>query len=146
MDTEVIFEENRKATKRLTALAQTLTNEQLVKVLNNNWPVYVAFAHIAFWDQRVKQVIELSMQNKKLNIPQLDMRLNELLEPFLKELAPQTAVELAIKTANILDDVLEECPQDILNESIAFNNRFAERHLHRNHHMDVIENCLSGKK
>ena len=44
--------ENAQERERLRSLVGCLTDEELSLPLGNGWTVAVAFAHLAFWDQR----------------------------------------------------------------------------------------------
>lgn len=146
MNVQAIFQKNRKSTQRLTAIVQELSKEELTQTLSNGWPVFVTLAHIAFWDQRVVHILNLTMKNNKLVAPTFDIQLNDILTPIFQAIPPDEAVKLAINTANLLDQMLEESPMQIIEELMKVNTRLVDRSLHRNSHLDSVEKIIKERK
>ena len=145
MDAQNIFQANRRATKRLTALTAEISERDLMQSLPNGWPVFVALAHIAFWDRRVIHILETS-KDGKWNVPPLDVQLNDILAPILRAIPPKDAAALAVQTAGTLDRMLEECSVESLDALQNLNPRFVNRSLHRNNHLDSMESILKKSK
>ena len=144
MNTQTIFNSNRKSTQRMGQLIHGLSEEQLSKTIGNNWSISVTLAHLAFWDQRVIHVIEMAKKNKVLNAPLFDDQLNDILAPILEFIPPAEAARMAVNTAGTLDGLLEECPPELINQMMAVNPRLVERSHHRNDHLVEIESMLKG--
>jgi len=139
MDIQSIYQANRESTERLKNIVLRLSNEELNRIVKNNWPVYVTLAHIAFWDMRVIHVIEMSKKNNAIVAPTFDIQLNDIMTPLLRVIPPMAAADLAIKTAGALDVMLEACPADLIDGLMKLNPRMVNRSLHRNNHVDAIE-------
>ncbi len=146
MDDQVIFAANRKSTDRMRLIVRGLPIDELSQARENNWPIFITLAHLAFWDQRVIHVIELAMKNNELNAPLFDDQLNDILAPIFGTIPPATATELAINIAGKLDQLLEMTSPKIIEQMMKVNSRLVERSLHRNSHLDDIEAMLQGKK
>lgn len=137
-----VFQENRQATQRLMDLVDGLSEEDWNVRLPNDWPVHVVFGHLAFWDQRVLQVVAETRIDGVYSAAYLNAQVNDILTPILAAIAPHEAGRLAIRTATELDEVLEGCSEDLLAQVEGFNPRFVQRHLHRNHHLDAVVRAL----
>lgn len=135
-------EHNRKATRRVIALCQNMSDADLLKPIRDSWTIAVALAHLAFWDQRVIHVIDLAEKNGKLFAPTFDDQLNEIVLPFLAAIPAREAVRITIHTAEMLDAKLEQCPVGLIEEMLAVNSRLVFRAIHRNEHLDEIELAL----
>jgi hypothetical protein len=72
--------------------------------------------------------------------------LNDILTPLLKAIPATEAAKMAITTAERLDDELEKCPKQLLTEMKKVNSRLLERSIHRNLHLDEIENAGNHKR
>jgi hypothetical protein len=145
MNRSGIFQANRQSSERMASLVQRLSPEQLTQTADDQWPVYVSLAHVAFWDQRAIHVIELAKKNGELVSPLFDDSLNDILAPILGAIPPEKAAGLAVELAGKLDRMLEECPPELIDRMMQVNNRLVERSLHRTAHLDDIEALLRGK-
>jgi hypothetical protein len=142
MDDIDIFQSNRKSTLRLRTIMEKLSDKDLFKKVGSEWNVSLTLAHIAFWDQRAIFVIESAIKNNKLHVPYYDDQLNDILPPIFSLIPPRDVERLIIETAEKLDDKLEKCPKDLLNEIKKVNIRLIDRSIHRNLHLDEIEKAL----
>ena len=144
MKTHIIFKSNRKSTERMQQIIHGLSEAELSKTIGNNWSISVTLAHLAFWDQRVINVIETTKKNNVLNAPLFDDQLNDILAPFLEAIPPVEAARMAVNIAGTLDRLLEECPPELINQMMVVNNRLVERSHHRNGHLAEIESMIKG--
>jgi len=136
---------NRVATERIKKLASTLTDEQMQIRVGQHWTVSMALAHLAFWDNRALCVLDMTEKEGKLSAPQIDGVVNDLLLPFLAAIPPREAARIAVEAAEELDRRLEEYPQGLLEEIHNFNPRLVNRSLHRNLHLDELDEVLKSK-
>jgi hypothetical protein len=146
MEIQSIFQANRKSTDRMRRIVKGLSNKELSQTTGNDWPIFITLSHLAFWDQRVIHVIGLAKKNAIVNAPLFNDQLNDIMAPILEAIPPEVAVGLAIKMAGELDQLLEETPQEIIQQMMTINSRLVERSLHRNSHLDDIEAMLQGNK
>jgi hypothetical protein len=146
MNTQIIFQSNRKSTERMQLILNGLSEKELSRTIGNNWSISTTLAHLAFWDQRVIHVIETAKKNHVLNAPLFDDQLNDILAPILDAIPPAEAARMAVNIAGTLDGLLEECPPELINQMMTVNNRLVERSLHRNDHLAEIESTIKGKK
>jgi hypothetical protein len=142
MQTKTIFQSNRKSTERMQLIVQGLAEGELSRTSGNHWTIAVTLTHLAFWDQRVIHVLKSAEMNEEWYVPYIDDQVNDILTPLLAAIPPADAAALAIHTARKLDELLEECPADMLEQLMEINHRLVERSLHRNTHLDEIESML----
>lgn len=133
---------NRESTNRIKKLASNLTDEQMQTRVGEHWTVAIAFVHLAFWDRRVLATLESTEKNKKLSVVEVDTVVNDLSLPVWATVPAKEAVRLAIETAEELDNQLEKFPKDLLEEIYNHNKRYVVRALHRNEHLDEVEEAL----
>ena len=134
---------NRQSTERMRNLAAKLTDEDLELPLGEYWTIAAAFAHIAFWDARVLKILEDSESNNQVIIHPFDLVVNDISLPFWLASPPRQAVELAIATAEELDQSLESFSPILLEKIASANLRFVRRDYHRLAHLDEIEEALN---
>ena len=146
MDTQLIFRSNRESTHRMQQLILGLSEEQLSRPIDNGWSIAQTLAHLAFWDQRAIHVIETARKDNIVHVPQFDDQLNDILAPILAVIPPAAAARMALKIADTLDGLLEDCPPQLIDQLVAVNSRLVERSLHRNDHLSQMESVLKDWK
>ena len=139
MNTQLIFKANRDSTFRMKQLIKGLSDTQLTSVLPNGWTVSVTLAHLAFWDQRVSHVIEIAKKQGRVIRTELDVQLNDIIEPFLRAIPSAATANLVVSSAETLDQQLEACSSEMIAQLEAESPRWVDRSLHRNSHLDDIE-------
>ena len=137
-------EQNRASTERLRALANRLTEEQMGRKVTEDWTVAVLLAHLAFWDRRVQFVLDATERDGKLHAIEIDTIVNDLMQPGYALIPGREAARLAVETAEALDKRLEAFPPALLEQVNAHNPRWVLRALHRNEHMDEVDQSLKG--
>lgn len=144
MTTDRTFvERNRVATNRIRTLVDRLSDQELQQPVGEHWTVAITLAHLAFWDRRVLLGLDAVEREGKLNIPVIDLSVNDLSLPFWAALPPRAAANLAVATAAALDERLENFSPALLAELYTHNQRWVERALHRNAHLDEVEAALN---
>jgi uncharacterized damage-inducible protein DinB len=138
------IEQNRAATGRIRALAARLSDEKLQYPVGQQWTVAITLAHLAFWDLRVLQILEMTERDGKLCAPEIDIAVNDLAPPLWAAIPPREAVRLAVETAEALDRRLEGFPSSLLEQIHAHNQRWVVRALHRNEHLNEVDAALKS--
>src|SRR3990172_6223768 len=133
---------NRLSTERIRRLAARLSDGEMQTPVGEHWTVAIVFAHLAFWDRRVMYVLDMTEQDGKLFIPEIDIFVNDLSLPLWAAIPPRPASRIAIETAETLDRRLEAFPPALLEEIYTFNKRWVVRALHRGEHLDEVEVAL----
>lgn len=136
-------ERNRVATHRIRALVDRLSDQELQHPVGEHWTVAITLAHLAFWDRRVLLGLDAIEDAGKLTIPVIDISVNDLSLPLWAAIPPRVAATLAVATAAALDERLENFPPALLAELYSHNQRWVERALHRNAHLDEVEAALT---
>ena len=139
------IELNRASTERIRRMARSLSDEQMQHPVGQFWTVSIVMAHLAFWDRRVLYVLDMTEQDGKLFIPEIDIFVNDLSLPLWEAIPPRQAARIAIDTALKLDARLEAYPEALLDEIYAYNPRWVNRSLHRGEHLDEAEAALKQK-
>jgi hypothetical protein len=133
---------NRASTERIKKLASSLTDKEMQTRVGEHWTVFIALAHIAFWDKRVIHLLDETVKGGKLFAPEIDVVVNDLSLPLWAAIPPREAARIAVETAEELDQRLEEYPQKLLEEIYNSNQRWVIRALHRNEHLDEVDTAL----
>lgn len=136
-------EQNHASTARIRTMAK-LSDKELQYRVGEHWTVAITLAHLAFWDERVLHVLEMTEQNGKLFPVEVDVVVNDLSLALWAAIPPRKALRLAIETAEKLDKRLEEYPLKLLEEVFAHNKRWVIRALHRNEHLDQADAGLKA--
>ncbi len=139
------IERNRTATNRIRTLANGLNDSDLQKPVGEHWTVAILLAHLAFWDRRVLFVLDQTEQEGKLLEHQADIYVNDYVLPLLAAIPPRAAARLAIETAEALDRRLASFPPGLLDDVAAYNQRWVDRSLHRNEHLDEADRALAQR-
>ncbi len=138
------IEQNRASTNRIRALAARLSDEEMQHRVGEHWSVAIALAHLAFWDRRVMYVLDMTERDGKVFIPEIDVFVNDLSLPLWAAIPPRTAAQIAIETAEQLDNRLENFPPALLEEIYTYNKRWVVRALHRGEHLDEVDAALKS--
>ena len=138
--------ENAQERQRLRSLVGRLTDEELELHLGNGWTVAVAFAHLAFWDQRS---LILMRKWKKTGVApspiDIDVTNDSLLSLWLA-LPPRIAAKLAVSSAEAIDRELEEASSEMIAAIESLGEKFRlYRSIHRKLHVDQIVELLNNK-
>lgn len=136
---------NRASTERIKQLAASLTDEDMQTRVGEHWIVAIALAHLAWWDRRVMYVLDMTVKNGKLFVPEIDIIVNDLSLPLWAAIPPREAARIAIEASADLDARLEAFPQDLLEEIYNYNKRWVVRALHRNEHLNEVDAALKAR-
>ena len=138
------IERNHASTERIRTLAERLSDEQLLLPAGEHWTAAVALVHLAFWDMRTLDLLNNTEREGKLSAPDVDVSVNDFALPLWKAVLPRKAIQLAIESAEALDNKLEGFPPALLEEVRAARERWVDRSLHRNEHLDEIDAALKS--
>ncbi|HUM28224.1 MAG TPA: DinB family protein [Anaerolineales bacterium] len=136
---------NRASTERIKQLAASLSDEEMQTRVGEHWTVAIALAHLAWWDRRVMYVLDMTVKNGKLFVPEIDIIVNDLSLPLWAAIPPREAARIAIESSADLDARLEAFPQDLLEEIYNYNKRWVVRALHRNEHLNEVDAALKAR-
>jgi hypothetical protein len=136
--------ENADERERLKALIAKLSDEELSRPLGDGWTAATLFAHLAFWDQRQRRLIE---KWKRTGVGQSPVDvdiINEAVRELCSAIQPRAAARLALDAAEALDRELELLEPEFIKEIEALENeRIFRRSLHRREHLDPIEQAFT---
>jgi hypothetical protein len=137
--------ENSTERARLRNLIASITDGQLLLRLPNGWPIYVALAHLAFWDQRSTVLMKKwSKESVSPSSIEIDV-INDTLLPFFLAIPPRRAADLALSSAEAIDSELEQAPGELIAGIAALGERFRLfRSDHRKLHLDKIDSVLEA--
>ncbi len=137
---------NRLQTRRLKVL-RSLTDEDLLRPVGEHWTVGIALAHIQYWDGRAAGAIEAWRHHGLPLTLWTDGEgvVNDVRLPVWGECAPREALEQAIKTAEVLDRIVEDLSPEEAEAVAAQRYRVLDRSMHRAEHLGDIEAALSLK-
>jgi hypothetical protein len=106
--------------------------------------VATLLAHLAFWDQRLRILLE-RWKGKGVGPFALDVdTVNEALRELCKSLPPRAAAKLALAAAEAVDRLLEQAPPEFVAEIEKLGTEWLlNRALHRREHLDEIQRARS---
>lgn len=131
---------NAQETARLKALAARITDAELVREIGGGWTVAADFAHIAFWDRRLLAQVEYWEQNGAADSPYNADVFNEALLPIFLALPPRATVQLAVESAELVDQKLENLSDEFLASMRSLSNPpNLDRGRHRREHLAQLE-------
>jgi hypothetical protein len=137
------LEENRISRQQLETFVRRLSDEDLGRSNPYGWTVAALLAHLAFWDQRVLVLLRRWKAEGVDESPVDPDMINDALRPLCLALDPHTAVELCLSSAATVDAELETITAELVEAIEASPNHFRfNRALHRNDHLNEIENLL----
>ncbi len=136
--------------RRLRALVDRVTDDDLRRPLAAGWTVAGALAHLAFWDQRAVVLLEAWKGKAAGAVPgdfddEMIDWINDAAKPLCLALAPREAARLAVAIADEADRAVAALPDDMV--AAATNRRtgvYVLRAEHRQEHLDEIERALGG--
>lgn len=140
-------QQNAESRRRLEALVNGLSDEDLARTTDYGWTVAALLAHLAFWDQRVLMILH-RWQTEGFDPSPIDSAaVNDSLRVLCQAIEPRTAVQLCLSSAEEVDTALEALTADQVQEmekhAAATETQFRmNRSLHRNAHLDDIEALL----
>ena len=139
--------ENAESYQRLKSIAHRLTDTDLALSTDYGWTIGALLAHLAFWDQRVLVILR-RWQTEGFDPSPIDaMAVNDSLKVICEALAPRTAVDLCLVSAEAVDAELERLSPELVKQieehAEATETQFRmNRSLHRNGHLNDIEALL----
>lgn len=136
--------ENARELERLRSLVERLTDEELIFPIGNGWTIAVALAHLAFWDQ-VALFLLRKWKQEGVKSSQIDFDIiNDALLSSWLAMPPRKAVNLALSSAEAIDQELTEVPTELINDIVGLGEPFRlYRSIHRKQHLDEIEEFLN---
>ena len=136
--------------RRLRALVDRLSDDDLRRPLAAGWTVAGTLAHLAFWDQRALVLIEAWKGKGTAAVPRdfdddmVDW-INDAAKPLCLALAPREAARLAVAVAEEADRAVAGLPDEMLAAATAGRTGvYVLRAEHRQEHLDEIERVLAG--
>ena len=142
------IEANRRQLERLRALVERLDDETLAAAVNEYWTVAGVLGHIAYWDTRFQVLAEKIGRGEPWAPgdaePDGDW-LNDSTRPLIHAIAPRTAAQLAIQTAEQTDALAARLPLDRLWPDDPASPISPARGEHRGEHLDEIEAALRAR-
>ena len=133
---------NHTSTERIRKLVSKLSDKQLQLPVGEHWTVAIALAHLAFWDRRMLYVLDKTERDRKLFVPEIDILVNDISLPLWAVIPPREAARLGVDIAQALDKRLEEFPPELLEELYQHNKRWVVRALHRDEHLNEVDEAL----
>lgn len=146
MDQATVVERNRVELDRLRDLLSKLTDEQLTLSLGGGWTVASTLAHLAFWDQRAFELLS-RWEQQGVSVSQMDSDiLNRAALPQWLALAPRAAANLALKSAELVNQKIESVSPEIFNWCVTQSDPpiNVERFKHRAEHIDQIQQATQS--
>ncbi|MBK8617890.1 MAG: DinB family protein [Anaerolineales bacterium] len=134
---------NKASREKLSALIESMSDDQLALPTVAGWTIASTLAHIAFWDNRILYLLNHWKENGIAPSPYDVDAINEAQKPFLLALPPRVAATLALQSAEAIDTEIEKTTDEYVEKILAAKVQFKfERHVHREYHFKEIEEAL----
>jgi len=145
MSRRFILENNRER-ERMKSLADSLSDRELGLVyLKEGWTIAAGLAHVAFWDQRRLLLVRRWKKEGYQPSALEEGVINDALLPFLLQIEPRKAADMAVSIAEELDRELESSSGEFIALMESSGDPHAlNRGVHRKMHLDDIETFLKG--
>lgn len=133
--------ENTASRERLHKLTARLTDADLAKSLGHLWTVKDALVHLMFWDQhRLAMVTQWLAGGEAPIASTATEAINEAVRVLGLSIPPREILRRVVESAEALDAALEKLtPDQVAAIQQAGMNQILNRSLHRNGHLDEIE-------
>ncbi len=139
-----VYAQSNKSTRyQLQDYINRLTEQQLSQPLSAGWTVAGVLAHLSFWDQRAMILLK-KWQEQGIGPSEADTDVvNEATRLLCINIAPRVAVQLAIASAEAIDQAIESLPPEFL-ARIELEGKTVrlDRGHHRLGHLKEIEAAL----
>jgi hypothetical protein len=137
------IEDNTTSRRRLKAITDRLTAEDLARITPGGWTVAALLAHIAFWDQRIVVLLRRWKEGAVDESPVDADAVNDALKSLCLALDPYKAIEICLSSAEAADNELESLSPELYKQIQSSPTHFRfNRSLHRTDHLDEIELLL----
>jgi hypothetical protein len=139
------IEANRRSLDRIRMFVEAATDDDLRTEMPAGWTVAAVLGHLAFWDQRVQVVLDMSEEG--MRPPPYDEAsvdwINDTAKRFLLAIEPRAIARLAVDIATRTDERVAHLSDELREEATQL--WFTERRCDdRNEHLDEIEQALAG--
>lgn len=135
---------NDASRQELRALLAELTDAQYNIPLDTDWTIGTTLAHIALFDRRAIEILELWERQGVAPSPNDPDILNAALLPFLRELSPAAIKKLSLESAETLDAKLAVLPDSVIDQFVSVGDHpfNLSRAKHRSEHFAQIHKAL----
>ena len=132
---------------RLKAFVTKASDAVLSRPLTGGWTAAGVLGHLAFWDQRVVELVEKWERDgatpRAYQEADIDW-INDAAKPFLMAVPPRKAAELALAIAETTDRKVAALSDRLLEQLQAAGNPISvNRAEHRREHLPELEALLS---
>lgn len=133
---------------RLKALVARCSDSDLARPMPAGWTVSGVLCHLAFWDQRILELLERWETSGIAPNPETEADvawINDAAKPLLLAVPARKAAELAVVITEATDRKVEMLSDDLIARNVAAGNPLnLSRADHRREHLDEIERALKG--
>jgi hypothetical protein len=138
-----VADRNRWSAERLRELGDRLTDEELVRTIDEPWTAAALFAHVAFWDRFVLERWRLAADRGEATPTPLDQdlldRVNDASLPQWLAIPPPAAVAQCLEAAALVDEHVAGLAPDVVDALVREGReRLVDRSLHRGDHLATI--------
>lgn len=150
MPIEKIVRENEATRQALVELVSTLSEDSYRCPIGLHWTVATTLCHLCFWDQRALVMLKSWASGGTIEIPRLDVAsvnsINQAVNRIALEVPGTAAGRIAVESATAVDAFVARIGDELARriEAAGFE-RYLQRSLHRQEHLDKIRQALNNK-
>jgi hypothetical protein len=136
-------QDNDRERARLEAFVARCTDADLERPAPGGWTVGATLAHLAFWDERIRLLVERWQRDGIAPVPgheeDVDW-INDSAKPMFLAMSPRRAADLAVATARAADRAVQGLSDEMLAHNAATGSPISVvRAAHRRQHLDELE-------
>ena len=143
------IERNTRERERLRTLAGRLSDEDLLRKVNESWTIAAVLGHVAFWDARQLYLVDKLERGVPFEVSEVEPEppdwINDSTKPLIDALAPRAAADLALRIAEEIDAKIAALPPELAAHTWPADPKSLLNPLragHREEHLDEIEAFL----
>jgi hypothetical protein len=141
--------ENRRQLDRMRSIVEGLSDEELLRPVNDSWTVAAVLGHIAFWDGRALALIDKLSRGVPFtpsdDEPEDVDWINDASRPLIHAIPPAEAARLALRIAEETDLRVASLAPELAGQAWPLNPGSPlnlSRADHRGEHLDEVEAAL----
>jgi hypothetical protein len=143
------IERNTRERERLRALVGRLSDQELLRKVNESWTIAAVLGHLALWDARQLFLVDKLERGVPFDPAEVEPDppdwINDSTKPLIEAIAPRAAADLALRIAEEIDArIASLSPEQAARTWPADQKSLVNplRASHRGEHLDEIEAAL----
>lgn len=137
--------QNDEERRRLMELVERVSDEELRRIVHDEWTVAAKLGHLAFWDRLALQYFDRFIAGEEIEDGAAEWQDHVLNDAALHDwlaLEPRLVARMAVEAATAMDSAVAALPGSAIEELYAAESWLLRRFRHRAEHLDELETAL----